>query len=367
MRRYRSNPLLPVALAVAVLLGGCWDFYDTDERALVLMLGIDQGDQAPVRVTVQLFIPRGEVQEPTTSGEFRVISREGVTVGDALDEIRGLLYRELELGHTKVVVLGESIARAGLQNQDWLWRTRRLAGTTYLTTTAGPARGMLETPTPPVAIPALFVYHSLRSTHNVSARNLPVYLWQAFSRLEDPLRDLFVPRLATLAQGLRVNGSGVFAGGHLVGWLTPEETASLARALNIRYEGEIAAPTGGRSPMSGHLTGGSSRRGVRRGPDGRLILWVHLRAEAELQDRGGRPLRTAESELSAALAEQCRSMLKHLQGLGSDPLGFGELLRQMYPRHPAVGSAEAWHRAYAAAGLDVRALVRVRTAGFTRR
>ncbi|BDG62398.1 Ger(x)C family spore germination protein [Caldinitratiruptor microaerophilus] len=358
---------LAAALALAVASAGCWDFRDTDERALVLMVGIDRGQTAPYQVSVQIPIPRGGAPEALIASDFRVLAEEGRTVEEALEKIRASLYRFMELGQVKVVIVGEAVAREGLGGIDWLWHSRRFPAVAFLAVAREPVAEVIRARTPPVALPALFLYHAFRPTHGVDDGVVPVERWQALQRLRSPLEDVFLPGVTSRKYGLNVEGVAVFREGRLVGWFSPEESRTFNRLRSTRFYGSLAVPRGGGGkPGDLLLTGGRSRYGVRVGAGGEPVLWAHLEAQAAVRERDEMPIRELEAAGARQLEEETRRVLARLQALGADPLGFGERLRRLDPTHPAVAGPEAWRRAYARAPLEVEAVIRIRTTGYTR-
>lgn len=362
----RRAPLV-AALALSMASTGCWDFRDTEERALVLMMGIDRGQTAPYQVSVQIPIPRGGAPEALIASDFRVLAEEGQSVEQALEKIRASLYRYMELGQVKVVIVGEAVAREGLAGVDWLWHTRRVPAVAFLAVARQPVAEVISARTPPVALPALFLYHAFRPTHGIDDAVVPVERWQALQRLRSPLQDLFLPGVTARKYGLNVDGVAVFREGRLVGWLSAEEARTLNRLRSTRFHGSLAVPQG-RDGKPGDLllTGGRSRYGVRVGAGGEPVLWARLEAQAAVRGHGQVPTRELEAAAARQLEEETRRVLGRLQALAADPLGFGERLRRLDPTHPAVGGPEAWRRAYARAPLEVEAVVRIRSTGYTK-
>lgn len=362
MRRRWAWALL--AAALAVLLAGCWDYRDVDERALMLMLGIDRGETQKYRVSVQIPVPQGPGKEPTSGGRFRVMVEEGDSIESALERVRASLYRALDLGQLKVLIIGQEVARDGLLPLDWLWHTRRLPGVAFMAVARETAAAVVAAETPPLAIPALFVYHQFKSTHNTDDSIVPVYRWRAFGRLHSLLEDIYLPGMTTRRYGLNVAGLAVFRQARLVGWLDPQGASAFNRLRFGRFDGEETVTDPAARDVALRLVGGTSRFGVRLDQRGQPVLWAQLHAEGELRKRGGWPEPEVEARVAARLAAEVRQMITELQALESDPAGFGERLRRLAPGHPAVASPEAWRRAFARARVEVRASARVRTAGY---
>ena len=365
MIRRRASPLL-AAVALCSLLTGCWDFRDTNERALALMVGVDRGQQRPYLVSVQVPLAVGGTTDPATRGSFRVLSGEGDTVESALEQVRSALYRYLELGQVKVIVLGPSVGREGLNRLDWLWQTRRVPGVAMVAVSRQSAADAVSAKTPPLAIPALFIHYQFSPTYNRDDSIWAVPRWNAWVKLRSALEDVVLPALTTQRYGLNVDGAGVFRRDRLVGWLEREDVSYLNRLHSGRFDGEVTAQGPGGKNLSARLVGGRHRYGVYIGPNREPVLWAELRAEGILRHGVETTLLEAEAPLNSKMTAGLKRAIARLQALESDPFGFGERLRRLDPTHPAVASSDAWRRAFRTAPVEVTASVRLRSSGYLR-
>lgn len=116
---------LILVLSTVVLtfpLTGCWDRKEINELALVMAKGIDLTDNNQVKVSVQIALPSqiGGGQSGSGKGEsgksFLVVSGTGRTVSEADANIQQKLPRQLYLPHLRIILVGDRMARAGLQD-----------------------------------------------------------------------------------------------------------------------------------------------------------------------------------------------------------------------------------------------------------
>lgn len=115
MHNRRKYALL---LIMALLLGGCWDGRELEKRAMVLMIGLDRSE-AGVRLSLQVARPQslsGAATEGSSGGGdvVTVVTREGSDVSAALHALQLAVDRDLFFGHTRVVLIGEELAREGV-------------------------------------------------------------------------------------------------------------------------------------------------------------------------------------------------------------------------------------------------------------
>lgn len=376
----RRAPALGLIVLSFTILTGCWDFRETEERTLALMVGIDAGERQEYAVSVQLVLPQNLKITGQTGGgggggggkPFRVLVEEGTTIEAAVERIRQALYRDLDFGHTKVIVLGEEVARRGLDRLGWLWRNERVPGIAFLTVAHGRAAEVVAAESPAVEVPVFFLFNMLTPTsYNRTASVVPVLRWKAFSHLHARLQDVYLTGVTATKYGVNTEGVAAFHRGRMVGWLDPEQAADLNWVLGRRLTREVvAAPPPGLpgEPVSVRIVGGLSRYAVDLDDDDAPVLNVRLMLQGVMRDSGPGEIRAAVDEVQQALAraseEKVRRTIARLQAMQADLPGFGERLRREYSDHPAVRSPDAWRRAFARAPVRVEAVVRLATTGY---
>lgn len=117
---------LACLLAVTTLLGGCWSKVEINERTFVTGLYIDRTEDGQVEVTISAPLPNRLVSQVGEGGgshgkPYAILSKIGKTIPDALESIQIDLSRKLSWGHTRVVTVGQSYARAGIEELlDWI-------------------------------------------------------------------------------------------------------------------------------------------------------------------------------------------------------------------------------------------------------
>ncbi|PWI58908.1 Ger(x)C family spore germination protein [Sulfoacidibacillus thermotolerans] len=115
--------LLIILLSVffSFTLTACWDGIELQNRAIVLMVGIDPGkeDGQEIKVSVQIARPqmfKNPVKAASQSENKKtiVISQTGVNAADALRKLQLSIDRTLFFGHVRAIVVNEQLAREGL-------------------------------------------------------------------------------------------------------------------------------------------------------------------------------------------------------------------------------------------------------------
>jgi len=102
-----------------VPLTGCWDRVELNDLAIVSGVGIDQKDKDTLELTAEVMVPKalGGGQSPGGGGNQQpTIIRSGVgrTLTEAISDLQEHLPRRVFWGHTKVIVIGEKLAKKGI-------------------------------------------------------------------------------------------------------------------------------------------------------------------------------------------------------------------------------------------------------------
>lgn len=107
-------------LVTSCFLSGCWDAVELQQRAIVLMIGVDPASEESegVRVSVQLALPQKLSTPPdpaATRGEdsMVVVTKTGVDVNDAVRKIQLATDRNLFFEHARALVINEAVAKRG--------------------------------------------------------------------------------------------------------------------------------------------------------------------------------------------------------------------------------------------------------------
>lgn len=110
-------------LALTLLLAGCWDRRELEDQAYIILLGIDRAPGSELFVTalvadvskLSIGAMTSSVNPPDTLMAARVLTARAATVTQAVHVLNGGMTRNLELRHMRGVVVGESLAREGLE------------------------------------------------------------------------------------------------------------------------------------------------------------------------------------------------------------------------------------------------------------
>lgn len=122
MGRDRRRRLALILLAL--LLAGCWDRVELEDQAYIVQLGLDRGQPGQLLVTAQIALVQsagpgilGPVKPPEPSGAAgcHAMATVAGTVTQALYLLNAGMSRRLDFRHLRNVVIGEGLAREGVE------------------------------------------------------------------------------------------------------------------------------------------------------------------------------------------------------------------------------------------------------------
>lgn len=250
--RKRFLPFLLILL-VSIILTGCWDLKDINRRVMVVALGLDLAERTEtenyeyismVKLTAQVAIPEklsGGAGQPLTTGAEAVwnVSAIGRNVSMCYVNLQQRLQNELFLGHTRVLVISEDLAREGLSRYMNFFRNnpefRRLS---YLLISENKAEDLLNTFPKTANLQAIYLMNLIED--EIQRQTMPDLPF-----IEIAIRDVTsgVDPIAVLISSdketgiIKYSGLAVFRGDRMVGKLDVEETWSYLQLAEGKLSG----------------------------------------------------------------------------------------------------------------------------------
>ncbi|UTR11863.1 Ger(x)C family spore germination protein [Evansella sp. LMS18] len=139
---------------LVILQTGCWDRVELNDVALISATGIDLEGEKDIRTSILIPLPSQLGGAGTegggggTSGEqpFYIDSSAAPSLRDAKREIQSRMSRRLTLGHRRVAVISQDLAKQGISKTfDDLTRSRESRLTTLILLSREDAREVLST------------------------------------------------------------------------------------------------------------------------------------------------------------------------------------------------------------------------------
>lgn len=375
----RSRALLLALLLAALLLTGCWDRKEIDERGFAVALGVDTAreDTDKMRIMVEQALPWLIATNPTGGGGAATERPSTTLVTTAhlpFEGIRQLATttsRQLFFGHLMAVLVGEGQARRGLKEiLDFLNRDREVPRKARIFLVKGEALPVLQTKLRPGLLIARYLL-DITQQKTKTGRLLDLDINRFDVTLSQTGGTVLMPRIV-LGEGgdVTVAGSGVIKDLRLVGWLGELETRGVQWVTGEVRGGVVTLPC---PDLPGDLSFdiASTRRKLepRRVGD-RIIFNLKLRVEGELvqhtcQVAGltTRRLAVYESAVADTIKEEILGTFAKVQReFDADIFTLGSTLKKKAPR---LWREVTWSREFSRMELEVEPTVFIRRTGIS--
>ncbi|MGM0714624.1 MAG: hypothetical protein ACQEU9_22745 [Bacillota bacterium] len=108
-----------LCLTLVILLGGCWNRKELNDLAICVGIGIDKV-KTGYSVSVQIVDPAEVAANKGKPGRAPVtlFTMSGATVFEALRKMTTISPRKIYMSHTRMLILGEELAREGIAPDD---------------------------------------------------------------------------------------------------------------------------------------------------------------------------------------------------------------------------------------------------------
>lgn len=366
-------------LLAGLLVTGCWDRREIEERSLVLASGFDPcaeeaEEPCAFRITRQIAIP-GRI--PLGPGEGPGSDQQTVEVITVPAEsgpqshrtMQAMLNREMRFGHIRVVIFAEDFARRGLAEVlDYTHRVPEAHRLFWVLVSVGPSEAVIRARPELEPLPAIFLNDMLQdavSMGRLPPINIGEFMIQIANRGEDPVAPLIRMAEPDLPE---LSGLAVFRGTQMVGTLSPEESVTYLQVRGVKRASErleVSLPNDRRADLDVF-----SRRSQYQlsGRPGRLQVRVRIDLEANLSQASpavdttdGRTLTQIEERAARQVEESAARLAAKLQALGADVFAVGERVRAYMPG--VWRQIPDWHQAFAGVRFQFEVKVSLRRTG----
>lgn len=349
-------------LLLPVLLSGCWERKELNELAFVLALGLDKAENG-YDVTMQVVIPSSITSQsaggaggsgvPVVTYTFNV-----PTIYESLRKFNLVSSRSAYLGHIRVLVVGEALARDGLgETLDVLKRSREPRMDFYaMVARKSTAEDVLKVLTPLDRLPANKLFNALDKSYKVSAKTAAVTLDRF---IEDLLYEGKHPVLTGVeVQGdpeaggdksniertspktrLRYDNVAVFRGAKMLGWMDDNETVGYNYVINNVTKNTGHFLTEDRSKVVIEALQSTTRRKVKI-IDGEPHIYLKVEAVSNVEEVEGKSkldteqeIRNFEEEAEDRIIERMKEAVKEVnKRFNVDIFGFGQSIYRSSPK-----------------------------------
>ncbi|WP_235828045.1 Ger(x)C family spore germination protein [Brevibacillus migulae] len=349
-----------VMALLALTTAGCAEKQILDETGLVTVIGYDQTEDGLIRGTI--LVP---VINPEADEKIQVASAVGLTSKGIRDKVNLQMDKRVLGGQLRVALYDEKLARKGIISiVDTLYRDPTIASRLYLCVTTEETSKIITFPYKEEGNIGMYLYRMI--DQNVHGEKIPSstiheFLRSYFSAGSDP----FLPLIEPKGDELRIKGLALFHKDKYIGWIDTNE-AFLIKLIRDFFEAGSYETSLPRSALGLPNKKNSARRAdrfylvfdtlssqskvkvTRKSPPN---YEVTIKLSARIYELGEpisltkEMLAKIEKALEADLEQKLKNMLKKLQKLEVDPIGFGEMYRAS-TRGARQMKHDEWHNLY---------------------
>ncbi|MGJ9458421.1 Ger(x)C family spore germination protein [Oceanobacillus sp. CF4.6] len=255
--RNRKFSVVLTSTFLLVILAGCWDDVEVEDRAFISGVAVDlageQGGNTRFEMTNQLIVPAG-IGTPSGGGgggekAFRNLSQTGESLYEINSAISKQANRKTNIEHIEIAIISKDLAKEkGLfaDIMDVFIRQENMRRGILMAISDGKAKDFLDLETEHAKVPAQYV-SELMENRQVAETTEPIRVGDI---QEDLLmnRSYIIPQIAMYADNsINYEGLAVFQGhtSQLVDTLKGDEAKGLNLIIGENQQGSITADVEG--------------------------------------------------------------------------------------------------------------------------
>lgn len=383
-----------IAITVLILpLSGCWNSRELNELAVVSGIGMDLVPETDeYRVTFQLVNP-SSTSTSSSPGSGKpavvVVSATDKTMFGALRRASKHVTRQLFFAHTQLIVLGESLARDGINDIfDIFERSHELRlNSEILVARGSDAASVLKLLTPVESLPALGLVKKVQNTSSVWGENRKISVFDVIRGItgegdltinavkingdaEEGKKKSNLEGSETLTETV-MSGLGVFRQGKLLYWMKDSEARGTEWLLN-QIEETVLDIDADDKKESVAVNIIYSRTEVKTTIEGGLpVFHVTIAEEGSVNETDSfvdlskrEEIMKLERQLEKKTRLEVMQAFEKGQQLESDIFNFGNELKRTNPQEWAALDGD-WGQIFAKGKLDLKIKAYIRSTGMS--
>ena len=368
-----SRIVLGFVLLGMLTLSGCWDVQEIKNRGIANAMFFDLENSRKIKMGIVLNIP-GSLA-PTNVGTYQqfnkrnfVVTGVGDSVVNAWTEVQANSFRDIFFGQMRAVVLSERIARKNINDYlDFIGRIPLVPPNTIVLVAKDDPERLLDLKNQPNELPGNYIDNYFR---NPSKRSLaiPIDLWRVNAIMDRKTGDPYIPLFEEAQASYKIAGTAVFSRNRMVGQLSMAETEILA-LLKGTDNGYLTVPLGKIPHVAFKNIRAKTKVRPRIATDGTVTFNVKTKISGNLVEDFPRretllkDKQKIERQAEVLTKRKIRNLIEKLQGLNSDPVGFGGKIRISYPHQ---WQSMDWHQVYPTTQFNVSTKFSLKATGLFR-
>lgn len=369
-------------LMLTIMLSGCWDRIEVNDMAIITAAGLDAGADHSVELSMQLFLPNPGKQSGGAQGlsqgggsaESRssmVRTVTGQNMADAMSKMQVLLPRRVYWGHINGILIGEELARRGLEDaMDFFTRHPAPRERSNMYIVEGKARTILEWEPP-------LERNSAETLRKMSEQQtgLNVNLLQATKQMSGLARTAVIPYVTMdmfrSNEVPIIHASAVIKDNKLAGIITDSDTRGMLWLRNQIKTAMITVMLGSPKETVSVQIAKARTRLVPEIKDGSWSLHIHVDASGSFHENTTK-LNVAElkqtKRMESLVADELISRMKQVMEpairMEADVAGFAEVFHKKYPKEMKQVKNE-WDQKLQDIHIEYHIAIRIGRTGLT--
>lgn len=366
-KRFR---LVILTLTLALLMTGCWDAKDVDQRSFVMGIAFDLAETEDRYVmTIELPVLSGFASQSSGEGPKSVMfSTVGTSVAQMATHFESRTWRELFYGHTQAIIISEDAARKSIRPfLDFFDRNPRIDRRLTLFISQGEAQEIFKTKDPREDLVSVYLNQMLETLTN-TARVVKTNFQDSLRNLESN-GDTILPRVRSSGTEAVIAGGALIKDYKLIAWLGENETRAAAFLYNNVSGGLIVVNVD--DNLYAYAMRSASSETKAKLKDNQLIFEIEVKSEGDIievyyeeaQGPSAFDIAKIEDKLNQLIANEILHLVTKLQDLKTDPIGFDRLVFRSYPKFWKEHAKDWKDKIFPQAKFEIKTTFRVRRTG----
>lgn len=342
----KKTACLLLSVVTALLICGCGNYRGLDEMSVVAGMAIDKGDGG-YKISFEVVDLSANVKQEGV--KTLLLEAEGKTFFDAARNAKRRIQTKLYFGHMQTIVISEEIARGEDIGSiiDWFLRSNEFRETMcIMVSKEKTAREILSPEGLASKIKSFELYKIAKedSQHTSSTSFMEIY--NMFNILNGIGRELALPAVHMTKNDEKeiseIDGTAVFKGERLAGYLSPEESKYFLFAAGLVKGGLLTFSDleNDTHNITLEITENKTDTSFRYEDD---VLSISIKTETTANlTEADKPVNALDTPQITSLEVTAQDMLAHKTSalvkkvqteFGSDIFGFGSMI---YKKNPAL-------------------------------
>ncbi|MCQ6282477.1 Ger(x)C family spore germination protein [Bacillus sp. EB600] len=370
----KKNILLVLLfLFVTPLLSVGCGFKDIDKRIFIIGVGLDKNDSRgkPYRITLKLAVLLGSTKN-SPKPEYTYLTRESKTVAGGVQLLKSHIDKELDFGHSKVIVFGEKILEEDMRVlSDFFLRRRDLQQISWVSVGSPSAEAVLKSKPSAEVSGANVLFNLFSGVGTNSSNTVSTYLFDFRRQLIEDGIDAVLPIIETdkKRKTMIVNKSIVFKDRKGKVELNPDQSeiynilTSKMDTINLI----IPIPNKKNEVFSAFMEKTNTKYWIEPLSNHEYVLKMNVKMAGIVEESKIRLSQFKLNQYNKLAGKEAKkrilTFLSDMHKNGVDPIGFG--LRYQATHLDNQNRANEWNQIYPNLKFDVSVKVDIKDVGTT--